>query len=100
MREDIDPNSTESVNEEAAEPSIERFPSVVLAGPGCFCLLFVVTAQASGMGLFVSAIAAALSALFFGIVAARTKTDQARTVWAILAFLGPVLFCLTLMSTL
>jgi hypothetical protein len=73
----------------------QRFPTIVLAGPGFLCLLFVLMAPTPG-----AAGAAIGSAVFFGVIAARAGAKEERTIGVLLAFLGPVLFCLTLMASL
>ena len=48
----------------------------------------------------VSASAAIGASIFFGVIASRSRDKNAQTLWVLAAFLGPVLFCLTLMSRL
>jgi len=79
--------------EQAGGP--QRFPTIVLAGPGFLCLLFVLMAPTPG-----AAGAAVGSAVFFGVIAARAGTKEERTIGVLLAFTGPVIFCLTLMARL
>ncbi|GAB4544263.1 MAG: hypothetical protein Tsb0013_01250 [Phycisphaerales bacterium] len=89
----------EPTPEEPPSPPPDRFPTIVLAGPGCLCLLFVLGASGVGGGeLLLPALAAVGASIFFGIIASRARDANARSLWTLAAFLGPVLFCLTLMS--
>ncbi len=54
----------------------------------------------AGGELLIPALAAVGASIFFGIIGARAKTENTRTIGVLLAFLGPVLFCLTLMARL
>lgn len=96
------PDQPYKMHNEAPEgPPPERFPSIVLAGPGCLALMFVLVGTGkSGIGLLVPALAALAASVFFGIIAARSRGDTARPVFVLLAFAGPVLFCLSLMGRL
>lgn len=79
----------------------DRFPSIVLAGPGCLCLLFVLfMTRQHGAGILFGLLAALIASFFFGVIGARARTDNTRSVGVILAFLGPVIWCLLLMGNL
>ena len=94
-------SESDPVAGESGAPAQDRFPTIVLAGPGCLSLLFVLAGSgAGGANLMVSASAAIGASIFFGVIASRSRDKNAQTLWVLAAFLGPVLFCLTLMSRL
>jgi hypothetical protein len=86
-------------------PEERSFPDVVLGGPGFIALLFVSLGPRSSLGegfggLLIILGAAVVAAICFGVLASRSRTPNTRTIFALLAMLGPSMFVFSLMGRL
>lgn len=70
----------------------DRFPAVLLAGPGLFGLMFASIAPKAGNsgGFLFGIVGGVIAAGAFTVLAKRAKTDKERYVWIAFACAGPL----------
>lgn len=71
----------------------DRFPAIVLAGPGIFGLMFASIAPKSGNagGFSAGVVGGVIALAAFAVLARRARSDKERFVWIALACAGPLL---------
>ena len=79
-------------NEPGQSQAEDRFPAVLLAGPGLFGLMFAsIAPKAGNSGGFLFGIVGGVIALCaFAVLARRSKSDKERLVWIAFACAGPL----------